>query len=94
MPLLDRLFPRRVSAAEIERVSQQLPRAGAAPEAKNLACVCASHDAVAVADWMQWSIWQDKRDGQVWMHCTGGIAGIDAWFGPGDPSVVAGLGAA
>jgi hypothetical protein len=93
MPLLDRLFPRKVSALAIERVSRQLPRADAAPETKHVSCVYESDHAVAVADWMHWSVWQDKQNRQVWVHCTGGVAGVDVWFGPGDPSLAAALGA-
>jgi hypothetical protein len=50
-------------------------------------------DATA-CDWMDWSLWQAKADERVWVHCTGGIAGLDIWYGPGDPSVLAALGAA
>jgi hypothetical protein len=94
MPLLDRLFPRRVSPAVIEQVSQRLPRAAAAPEKKSLSCVCESPDPATVADWLHWSAWQDKQSRQIWVHCTGGVAGVDVWFGPGDPSLAATLGAA
>jgi hypothetical protein len=94
MPLLDRLFPRQASAAEIERVSQQLHRASAAPTLKTLSCLCESPRPAAVTDWMHWSIWQDKQNRQVWVHCSGGVAGVDVWYGPGDPSVAAALGAA
>lgn len=92
MQLLNRLYPRLISAAQIETVAQQLPRAAAAPETGSLSCVCRSSDPGAVVDWLHWSVWQDKAGRRVWVHCSGGVAGVDVWFGPGDASVASTLG--
>ena len=93
MQLGNRQLTCQASAAQIERVAQQLPRAVAVPRRKDLRCIYESPCALA-CDWMYWSLWQAKVDEQVWVHCTGGIAGVDIWYGPGSPSVLAALGAA
>lgn len=94
MPLFDRLFPREVSAAEIEDVSRRLAVASAPPDGTRVRCLCTSARPAAVCDWIEWSLWQDERDRRVWVHCSGGVGGVDLWYGPGDPAVAAELGTA
>lgn len=88
------VLPHRVSAAQIEEVARQLPRADTAPESGGLSCVYESSNPGAVADWQYWTVWQDKRSKQIWVRCAGGLVGADAWFGPGDASLVSALGEA
>ena len=87
MSLLDRLFAREVPAPEIERVAHNLSRSAAPPPVKRLRCIRRSARPAAVADWMNWTLWQDKHSGEVWVRCTGGVTDVDAWFGPGDASL-------
>jgi hypothetical protein len=92
MSLLDLLFPRTASAADIERVSRQFAVVRALPDDARLRRVCASPRSTAVCDAIHWSLWQDKKTGAVWVHCSGGIANVDVWYGPGDRSTATHLG--
>lgn len=42
----------------------------------------------AVHDCLSYSIWQSKTSEAIWIHMTGGIAGVNVWYGPGEPNLI------
>jgi hypothetical protein len=83
--MLPRMFRRKMSIAQLERLAQRLPVADAPPALASLRHICDSEPSADsfIADMLHWSLWQDKQTDQLWIHCRGGVAGLDVWYGPG-----------
>jgi hypothetical protein len=77
----------RIGPFDITRVSEHLPRSATAPEMAKLERICSTGCPGEVCDWMSLTLWRDRRTGAVWVQASGGVAGVEMWFGPGEGAI-------
>lgn len=85
--------PKRLSQIDLDQLITELPVANGPPtnlhELKrhwiDILTDLAAHDCLS------YSIWQSKTSTEIWIHMTGGIAGVDVWYGPGEFQLIEAL---
>jgi hypothetical protein len=77
------LTRRKFSISDIDRILRQLPAAAGEPDGARLHKLANPAGPPLCTDWLSLSLWQDRQSGEVWVHASGGIAGVDVWYGPG-----------
>jgi hypothetical protein len=79
---------RKVRIEEIRRLAEDLPMSAMPPDFGELEPVCEAPRPKFVADWMDWSVWRERRTGQIWLLQSGGVANAAVWYGPGNPNAL------
>lgn len=66
-----------------EQLQSTLPRAGDAPDITSLELISLHGPEDMVADGFRYQLRIDRASGTAWLVKTGGFAGVEQWFGPG-----------